>query len=246
MNKTAVFYIADQQRYVNEAMISSASVTEKNEEVDTILFTPLDVLPKTFTQVIRVAPRFSDIFYYDHAVWMTVAVTTLRDMGYERAVFMDCDTYVCENINHVLNMLEHFDMMGVHAPGRETTRTISGLSTSFPEINLGFNPFNLSPVVINFFKDFVSIYANNLEVYGSNDQGAFRDTLYRYLTKPSLACQFRFHTLPVEYNCRFNFPTAVCKTVIVLHGHANDIARVGERINSEKGMRSWRSGEMSA
>lgn len=243
--KRAIFYIADQPRYAREALVSANSIRRNKEmDFDICLFSPS---PENWQEnmLCYILPdRETDIFFYDHTRWMNIAFHALKEIGYKQVIYMDCDTYACDNFDEVFDLLDWFDMMGVHAPARQTTRTTSDLSLAFPEINLGFNPIRINKITTQFMDDFLHNYLLHLSVYGNNDQGAFRDTLYGYLTSSGVIGDFKFHTLPVEYNCRFNFPSAVAKTVKILHGHTSKFSAVENFVNSSEGMRSWKSNEI--
>lgn len=241
--KAIVFYIADQEQYVREAVISANSLKIHMPEIKTILYSPNYKILYTsgFDYCVKLPPRESEFFYFDHARFMNIAVHDLFDAGlFDYAIFMDCDTFVCAPFGEVFDLINHgFDFMGAHAPGRQTTRTTLNLSPAFPEINLGFNPYPNKRRVIEFFDDFYNTYKKNLDVYRNNDQGALRDTLWDYYSS------LNYYILPPEYNCRFNFPCFVSGEVKILHGHSSDIADVALRVNSNKEMRSWQSGAMS-
>lgn len=243
------FYIVDQKQYLEEAVISAESVRRHMPNIDTMLFSPDDSLLQAdkFTLVYKLPERKSDIFYLDHTNWMKIAVNTVYEKDVWAAIYMDCDTYVCSPFPEVFDLLGRFDFLGVHAPGRQTTKSAIGLSPAFPEINLGFNPFKTNGPMRMFFNKFAEMYNKFPEIYGNNDQGALRDALwkYQYDVDGDYHWEIRYYVMPPEYNCRFNMPCFVSGEVKILHGHSSDIARVDQIINSERGMRSWKSGEIN-
>lgn len=249
-NNRCVFYIADQPRYVEEARNSAKSLKDTTPDTDAILFfggiranefqgiAPFDKVIKAHYDI------ESEFFYLKHTEWMVSALQELRELNYEFAIFADTDTYFCSDISEAFRMLSRFDMLGAHAPGRKTTETTNGVISNsiFPEINIGFLPMILNERVIMMWAEVLARYKEYSWIYKNNDQGPLRDVLIEWIVDENIV----FHTLPPEWNCRFNFPCMVAGEVKVLHGRHKDLAYMANKINKEKGMRSWRSGKIGS
>lgn len=232
----ALYYIAQGDQYVDEAIQSAVSVIEHmgSDFFDMFLFTNTE--RNVFYQTIKTSPRETEYFYKDHTRWMRDATRYIyKNFNYTSITYMDTDTFACAPFGEVYELLDAFDFLGVHAPGRFTTRTRLGIPDAFPEFNLGFNPMNPT-FAQRLFSDAFEMWDD--EVYGNNDQGAVRDVLWSYANSSEYFAP-NFYVLPPEYNCRFNFPFFASRTVKILHGRAPDIRAVARKVNEDKGMRSW-------
>lgn len=235
--RNCVFYIANQHQYAIEAGKSAASLKATTPGVETVLFVSGFSVTGGFDKVRDLPFVEGEPFYLKHCKWMLIAIRTLIELGYEKAVFADCDTYFCADIGEIFEMLDYFDIMGAFAPARRTTVSVGRISHSvFPEINIGFTPMAINPAMVEFWKGIVERYENHQEEYENNDQGPFRDELIECVMRRLMAFGF----LPPEWNCRFNFPCMVAGEVKVLHGRNNDLDNVARAVNTHKGMRSWK------
>lgn len=211
-------------------------------DVERILFSPIFAEPgKAFTNVIALNVTTHKHWFLNHAQYMCRALKMLNDFGYDKALFMDCDTYMLLPVYELFYMLDFYDLMGAHAPGRRTTATIEDVPLSFPELNIGVNPMLTRDNVRFFFVDVLNQYTKHKDEYRNNDQGALRDTLWNYARARR---DFRFYVLPPEYNLRYEFPCFVSKEVKILHGH-KEVIKVAERVNKSKEMRSWKRGQLT-
>jgi len=161
------------------------------------------------------------------------------------AVYMDTDTYVCAPFYDFIQLVESgFDMVGVHAPGRITTKTVQTIPDAFPEINVGVLGFAVAAPALHVVKRWARWYEEYKDVYGNNDQGSLRDALWEEYTKRALDLahdHFTFYVAPQEYNCRL-FGAFVRYQVKVLHGRSTQpMDEIAADINREAGtMRVWK------
>jgi hypothetical protein len=239
-NKDVFFYIVSGQDYIIEANRSSVSVLEHmGESVDVAAFTPDDpflLSPGGY----QLEPYQTNRWYLAHSYYMLRAVTTLRKLGYERAIFMDTDTLLIAPVPELFDMLSVFDFCGAHAPGRFTAEGHEdSVPESFPELNIGVNPMRLSKNVEILLATMFMLYEEKQEFYGNNDQGPMRDALYQTMLNANL---FRVGILTPEYNLRFNFPCFARGEVKILHGRSARMDMVIKTVNASKGIRAWTDG----
>lgn len=238
-----VFYISNNMRYSIEAGRSAGSLNSVSPDIDTVMFHVDHNVVGGFGYHFDLENIHKEHFYLRHCHWMIRALFLLKGYGYSEVAFSDCDTYFCSDVSEAFDMLSEFDIMGVHAPARKTCPNVMDVSHSFfPEINIGFIPMRTTENVLSLWEEVILQYEQYNDVYGNNDQGPFRDVLWKSIIEKKI----NFLPLSPEWNCRFNFPVFVAGEVKVLHGRNNDLSAVSRLINSEKGMRSWKSGEIAS
>jgi hypothetical protein len=165
---------------------------------------------------------------------------------YNETLFLDSDTYVCGDLTQLFALTDAFDLAAAHAPMRAIYE-VEGVPDSFPEFNTGVIVFRRSPdvqAVLSSWADLFSRYLERLHDdairwlhpadrrwHALNDQGAFREALYR--------SRLRLTTLPPEYNCRFTVPGFVDGPVRILHGRGLHLPSVAVAINSVSTRRGY-------
>lgn len=152
---------------------------------------------------------------------------------YQRVIVFDSDTWLCEPIPDVYDVLGRFDIAGAHAPARWTCETPRPIPDAFPELNTGVLGFNVNDYVLSLFQYWLHVLLVHYDVWGDNDQGALRAALWE---RPAT-----IWIMPPEYNCRFGFGGFAGSPVKVLHGRGYPIDRANAIVNAGAGMRVWRN-----
>lgn len=234
MYRSCFFYITDRPDYADEARASAESVRRNMlSDVGTYLFTPnKHISSDGFSDAIYLSNRKHEQWFLDQTRYMTEALDVLQQLGFRRVCYLDCDTFICTPVYELFDMLDNYDILGAHAPGRQTTKSFHKLPPSFPEMNIGVNPMRSQESMKVFWKIAYEQYAARIDLYGNNDQGVLRDMLWGYTPA------YSFYILPPEYNLRFNFPCFVSGDVKILHGHGASQS-VADQINANRGMRTW-------
>jgi hypothetical protein len=254
---TAFFYILNKPKYARMAEVSARSVKENMSDVDAFVFSPNiqagDGLGTYVDEVVRVPYVDTDMWFYEHNWHMLEAAKWLLGKGYMKAVYMDCDTFMCEPIDDVVELLEDFDFMGAISPRRYRINNPGEVPKGFAELNIGVNPMCLVNASV-MLRDVLDEHKTKLDYYGNDDQVPLRKVLYDRITAPH--SDFKLHTLSPEYNFRFRFPCFARNEVRVLHGHTNAFERVPEdvdvlyseykeieaKVNKHRSFRAWPSG----
>ena len=249
--KTAIFWIATKD-YQEEAARSAASVLAASNSHtwhDLYLATPdAPDLPfiTPFSAVIHLPPRRHDHWFLDSTRYFYNILYVLRSAGYDAAIYLDTDTFVCGDLGPLFCLAEKIDFAGAFSPGRRTRATILDIPSSFPEINIGVNLFRLRPEledghqdpVLRFVNAWYQYYANNVDVYGNNDQASLREVLWLGQG------QLRTSVLPPEFNFRFGFGGFLRGPCVVLHGRSDHIEAVAQRVNDPVDFRSFKRGSL--
>lgn len=205
MTEKGIVYITTGEDFVEEAKISARSVKDQMPETPITIITDQNPSDEVFDQVIDIQnPRndFGD------------KVVNLDRIPYEKAIFLDTDIYVEQDISEIFDLLDEFDLAAAMAPvGYDSNLDVP---ESFPEYNTGVIGLKKSDKLTDFIEQFQSMFhKENLD----EDQPMFRKALYE--------SSLRIATLPTEYNCRFSFPGYVEGDVKIFHGRLKDIETLG-------------------
>ena len=245
MNKTVFFWIAEGQQYCDEALLSAESVRVAMPYSDRIIFAPTNQPTPCFaegwTAPVGLQPVAAANWYLRATHYMLAAIRYLTSQGYERAIYLDTDTYVLSPVHELLGLLNKRTMAGAIAPGRVTIAPVRYIPESFPEINIGVLPMYLpDPTLTQLWDSVVCHYKLYEEAYGNNDQGALRAVLW---DNPD----FKFCTFQPEYNFRFGFGGFLKGEAKILHGRSQkrSYSEIGRLVNKESSFRVWKRGELS-
>lgn len=207
-------YAATGLRFIAEACASARRVKELMPEVPIALAS--DVRPESnlFAHWIPIEnPRgtFAD------------KIAPLAKTPFEQTVFLDTDTYLCEPVRELFDLLEHCDIAIAHAPMRITGSV--PVPASFPECNSGVVAYNINERTRSLFSNWEKCYAEQLASTGQpDDQPALRRALWESDVKLAV--------LPPEYNFRFALPSFAGRgKVKILHGRHADMPKLAARLN---------------
>jgi hypothetical protein len=222
LSERGILYVATGARHLGETVASAQSVRRHMPGLPIVLCTDQANLPPgLFDEVRRLEnPRHSFID----------KIAPLCDTPFERTVFLDTDTIVCDPIPDLFEILDRFDLAVAHAPFRHDRPFVT--PNCFAEVNTGVMAYRRNDTVRALFRDWLRLYEKEVTETGvmDSDQPAFREALYR--SSASL------YVLPTEYNLRTVMPAAVgrCK-VRIIHGRAPDMAVIERRVNASKSIR---------
>ena len=135
---TGVIYVASGARYLAEAARSCASLKRVMPGIETALYTD--------------TPADGAIALFDHVLPLPSARHTcgdklipLLDVPFDRAIFLDSDTYVARPIDDLFQLLDQFDFAIAHEPcrwgGRGWSLTYPTCPPAFCELNTGVFAF---------------------------------------------------------------------------------------------------------
>lgn len=169
-------------------------------------------------------------------------ILPLANTPYDRTLFLDSDTYVCEDVSPLFEILDRVDIAMAHGPIRSSysvgdTSVPGGVPAAFAEFNTGVILFRKSSQLLNAFEDWNQQYKTERRLVAEgtkegrflNDQPFLRKVLYH--------SDLRFATLGPEYNCCFTSPGFLCGTVKIIHGRHPKMADIENQLNRETGFR---------
>ena len=151
-------------------------------------------------------------------------IAPLAQTPFQETVFLDTDTYLCEPVPELFELLGRCDIAMAHAPMRHTATV--DVPASFPECNSGVIVYNANERTKAMFAAWEAFYAGQLSATGqTDDQPALRRALWN--------SEARLAVLPPEYNFRFVLPAFAGRgTVKILHGRHPDMAALAAAINA--------------
>lgn len=221
-----VLYVTTES-YLSEATRSAASLADHAPDLDIAVATDATGVPDVFDHHQSITIEEWD--------W-DLRIEVLRDSPFDRTLYLDTDTYVTGDLSGVFDLLDEFDVAAAHAPVRRVPAT-SGTDLrrppdAFPEFNCGVLLYGDSPAVDDLLGTWERRYREYDEALEEvHDQPAFRDAVYE--------SSVRVATLPPEYNCRLPFHGYASDDVRIVHGAADNIEHVADRLNAREGPRSF-------
>ncbi|RKD98095.1 putative nucleotide-diphospho-sugar transferase [Halopiger aswanensis] len=233
-NDIGVLYIATGEQYIKEAEISVQSLKRHNDIPAAIRTDNLEEVNENLFEIILPARR-TDGDFGD-------SIISIEDTPFQRTIFLDSDTYVCDNINGLIDALDRFDLLAAHNPGSRNSKKrggyIADAPDTFPLYNTGVMSFKSNKKVKSLFNDWEKIYEKNKKEIKLNlNQPAFREALYK--------SDVAIGTIPSEYNLRVHDQGSVgfaSDKVRIVHGrHPMGLDVIADHLNKKTGMRVYTS-----
>lgn len=228
MNR-AIFWIATEDKYIQEAQQSALSVRECMPDIMRILLYPSleqsgpEIGVHNFGMLFYGPERKHEFYYQDFVNYLNIVLDWLSD--FDQLLYLDTDTYMAHSCYEIFDLLDKFDLVSTHAPARIIFDTNKPVPQSFCELNTGVLAFNNNDRIRQLFKDWLSTYTDEYE----NDQTPLREVLWQ--------SGVNHYVMPHEYNFRFNSGGQVAGLVKIFHGRHRDIKNFVELVNSNKGIR---------
>ena len=182
-----VIYIATGEKYVELAARSAQSLKKYCPDLPVHIFTECDIAPyEGFDGSTKITdPHFRSKVDY------------IFQTPYQRTLYLDADTQVCENIANMFDLLDRFDLALAHEPNRREERMKKypgSIPFSYPPLNGGVILFKSTGPVLELLKDWKEAYHTEGSL---GDQRTLRELIW--LTNLKVA------VLPPEYNIRYPY-----------------------------------------
>ena len=219
--KRGILYIATGEDYIEEAKYSADSVREQMPEIPIALATDNKIInADIFDLIVRL-----DELYEDYG-----AGTIPADLSpFEKTLRLDTDTYLCESVNEIFDILDNFDVTLTYSPAK---RRVPGVPEPWVEYNGGVIGYSSTDGAKEFLTLWNKLYEEWREKHNQpNNQPSLTKSLYR--------TDVQFFTLPKEYNCRVPRFGYIANDAKIVHGrHKNtEPAEMAEFINSKDSRR---------
>lgn len=231
--KEGYLYVATGEQYIDEAARSAKSLRKGNKDVSISLITDKATEVAIFDQVVVLDMTVDESLGWKAA--LLYRVKALISSPYEKTVFVDSDTYFCDECPELFDLLDFYDVMACHDFYEASIIQFEGRHIkAFPPMNAGVIIYRKNDKVIELFKKWIELYGNNLDKYWS-DQPAFLDAL--------LCSDVKLLVLQSIYNFRFkqNVGIANGKKVKIIHGRLSEAEYelLEKRLNSSLEQRAW-------
>jgi hypothetical protein len=226
-----ILYSGSGESYIAEAVRSARSSLRHNP-LPHLLFASGDVEHVEGLSIERFEPSANP--YVDK-------IANIRRSPFERTIYLDSDTFVVEEIAHVLRVLDHYDIAVAFAPAYRGLEDPE-VPRAFYEFNTGVLAWRASDRMTAFMRSWEDTYvawlreepfagAGKASRGRRADQPAFRRCAWQH--------GLRLFVLAPEYNFRLGYPTTVVERVRVIHGAHDDHEALARRINERQLPRTW-------
>ena len=237
IHEIGYLYVAAGDKYINEAIVSAESLKRLTDSVHITLITDKDIENSPFDQIIirpvtiRGAPDG----------WLYKVRHMYEDTPYERTLFLDTDTYFCEDCQDLFETLDFFDMAMALAPADpnqpKSPKTNNPLVACKP-YNTGIILFKKSANNDVLFRKWREMYekkvaSQNLAEWDGSlgrfegDQPVF---LEAWLQSDSKIC-----TLSNAWNARSPLFFNWNEPIKIIHGRHKDFEAIKNEMNREWG-----------
>jgi serine O-acetyltransferase len=227
-----ILYSASGDSYVAEALRSARSSLRHNS-LPHLVFASADVDDGAAgVSIARFEPSANP--YVDK-------IANMRRSPFERTLYLDSDTFVVDEIAHVLRLLDRYDMAAAYAPAYRGLADPE-VPPAFYEFNTGVLAWRASERMAAFMRSWEETYVAWLS--GEPFPGAGKASRGRRADQPAFRrCAWehdvRLFVLAPEYNFRLGYPTTVVERVRVIHGEQDDYETLAARINDRERPRPW-------
>ncbi len=226
-----IIYSCSGEFYAAEA-IRSARSSLRHNRLPHVLFASADVGDVEGLSVERFEP--SENPYRDK-------IANMRRSPFERTIYLDSDTFVVEEIGHLLALLDNYDVAVAYAPAYRGLEDPE-VPAAFYEFNTGVVVWRRGDRVAAFMRDWEETYlawlreepfpgAGKASRGRRADQPAFRRCAWKH--------GLRLFVLAPEYNLRLGYPSTVVERVRVIHGEHDDYDALADQLNRNPRPRTW-------
>lgn len=162
-------------------------------------------------------------------------ISNIRQSPFERTIFLDTDTFVIDELAHLVRLLDRYDLAVAHAAGYRGFPDPE-VPTAFYELNTGVIAWRSNERTAAFLANWQETYLGWLSnepfrAARTTDQSAFRHSAWKH--------EVRLVVLGPEYNFRSIFPATVVDRVRVIHGRHGNYEALAAHLNTKHGPRSF-------
>lgn len=228
-----ILYSAIGEQFFAEALASARSSLRFND-VPHVIFTdqPQEVDDERLTvSILEPSPNpYAD------------KIRSIIASPFERTLYLDADTYVLEEMTHLFELLDRFDLAACHSPGYRGLGDTE-VPDAFYELNTGLLLWRSTPAMSAFLEDWLQTYNRWCEdppfkhagrMDGYADQPAFRRCVWQH--------QVQLCVVGHEYCYRTTQCGQVADRVRAVHGRHEDFERVAKILNRERRARVFPRG----
>ncbi len=234
-HKIGYLYIATGDKYMKEAIVSATSLKKLNESANITLVTDKNIDNSLFDEVVI---RPVDVKHFKEGLLYKVR-HIYRGSPYEKTLFVDTDTYFCDDCQEIFETLDFFDLAVAPDPTDphkakypKTNKVLAACET----YNTGVILFKKSSNNELFFQRWLEIYESkiiNQTVGKENDQTSFIEAW--------LESNCKMYVLSHAWNARTPFFFTLKDAVKIIHGRHRNYEVIKNELNRLPGRqhRCW-------
>lgn len=185
--KKGYLYVANKKKFLVESERSARSIKENSSLPIAIVITPQlkAEVNQFFFDIIIEDKSLAEYTYLSKIIGMRVS-------PFDETLFLDSDTFVCENIDDLFDLLEIVDF-STTIEEKLHTKKWSGLKFEniLPEFNTGVILYKKKPIIDKLFNDWLNICIDKNIII---DMPGFREAVLKNFEN------LKFTILPQEYN----------------------------------------------
>ena len=234
-------YVAFGRKHTLEALASSRSLRRFNSDACIAVVTDQAINDSVFDHVIHAEPPSMSDSRNCH-----VKIAGLRRSPFERTVFLDTDTRICDDLTNLFSLMDRFDLLVTLNTWRvdrlfeEQSEPYVSVPLPFIACNTGFLGFARRSVVEALFDAWAERMERQIVEHNeTNDQPAFRWALYHSAA--------RYCVLSNAHNYQAHNPCLLpgYQTLAVLHDRRPLMGWYADRINQGSSKRPRIMGHLS-
>lgn len=208
-------YVANKQKFIDEAMISARSIKDFSSLPIAIVCTEILATEKvcSFFDEVIINEEINNYVYLSKIIG-------IQNSPFERTIFLDSDTFVCADISPLFELLEMVDIATTQEKSYHTTDKISAIKFKniIPEFNSGVIVLKKNNLTDKLLADWFKICVENKI---GNDMPGLREAIFENFN------DINYFILPEEFNSHGY------KSMLMLNG---EVKVIHERLGSD-----WKS-----
>lgn len=181
-------YVANQKKFIDEAMISSRSLRQFSELPIALVCTQ-DIASKEVYAFFDEVIIHNEMKQYNYLA----KVLGIQLSPFDRTIFLDTDTFICDDISPLFELMELVDIATSIEKSHHTTDKIKNIrfKNIIPEFNSGVIVYRKNEITERLFKDWFQVCVDNKM---GNDMPGLREAVIKNFK------EVKFVILPEEYN----------------------------------------------
>ncbi len=180
-------YVANHQKFINEAIISAGSLKRFNQE-PVCLICPKNLQTDDLKSYFDFIIANSEI---ENHTYLS-KVIGLQCSPFDRTVFLDTDTFITDTISELFEVLDLVDFATTTEATLHTDKSLNlAYRFVFPEFNTGVIVYNNNSIMQNIFSDWLTYCLTNKKVM---DMPGLREAVLLHIN------DVKFSILPDHYN----------------------------------------------
>lgn len=226
-------YVATGEKYIKEAEQSARTLKQVSPQAHVTLITNQSYSSDVFDQVKEISYTNNEPENWKKG--LVFKVIGFLASPYKKTVFIDSDTFICEDTTDLFSMLDYFDLLICHDYFDKAVISHQGKEVKgYYPYNTGVVAYRKSEAILAFLELWQKLYLEELDSFWS-DQPAFMKAL--------MLSEVRIHVLSSIYNFRFlnNVAFPENEKVKIIHGRCTmaEFETIKTRVNQDISQRVW-------